>query len=164
MSRQSDGIYGKYGVYGSLAYDFRPEGNEGSGDYCRTKSPSLPTNRRIAPGSSPAFGVACVLCAVLLAAGLMARSSLVVISDETAQLQTEIEELLDEQTRLKIRHEKAFPLAETEEYATEVLGMKKPASGQIIYIDIVPMDEEAGNNVTGEKGNIFSFLREYFPG
>lgn len=164
MARHNNDIYGKYGVYGSLAYDFKPIGNENSGEYCKSTE-NVPSHKIRSRGVlSPAFAVACLLCVVLLAAGLLSRSSLVVLSEETSSLHEEIEELLDEQSRLKIRHEKAFPLAATEAYATEVLGMQKPASQQIVYIDILSEAEEVQSAESSQKAGLFSLIREYFPG
>jgi len=141
MTRQTNGIYGKYGVYGSSAYDFKVIGNESSVEYCKNYK-NAPLKRSSGSCKSPAFAVACILCVVLLVFGLMSRSSIVILSEDTSILQAEIAELLDEQRRLKIRHEKAFPMAATEEYATEILGMQNPAPQQIVYIDISSASEE----------------------
>ena len=146
MARQSEEIYGKYGVFGQKAYDFRSCGNEGPGFYSPKRAAATRAKRTKSP-VSPALPVGCLLCVILLGAALASRSSLLILSQETVALQQEIGELLDEQTELKIRHETEFSLAETEKYAIEILGMQKPAAGQIEYIDIPSRsaDDESGS-------------------
>jgi len=157
-------IYGKYGIYGSNVYDFKSTGNESPGDYC-CNSGSVSNGaapRRARP--SPAFGVACALCLVLLITGLVSRSGLVDLSQETYELRNEINTLVEEQTRLKIRHEMSFSLAETERYAIDVLGMQKPGPDQISYIELEKPSSENSEQENREEFDFVSIIREIFPG
>lgn len=164
MSSGSKSPYGYYGVYGSLAYDFRPVGNERAGDYSRVdKSPPKKKVRR-ARRTSPALITGSALCAVLLLCGLMAQSALVELSDKAVAAQQEIEGLLQEQTRLKIEHSMAFQPEETERYAIEELGMRKPTAEQICYIDTMPPMSEADIENTELSWSLWNMIREYLPG
>ncbi len=165
MAKSGKSPYGRYGVYGSLAYDFKAIGNERAGDYSKAEKPKGKRRPRRKALSSPALAVAAVLCAVMLFAGLMSQSALVALSDETVAVQNEINELLERQTELKIRHENAFSLADTERYAIDVLGMQKPSAEQICYIDISEADAQAKEDSdNGSMLDFLSMLSEYFPG
>ena len=161
MAVKSKDIYGRYGVYGSLAYDFKTSHTFPEDAYSVISEKKKKNHRK--KTKSPALLVSCILTAALLFTGVMLRSSMVVLSEEVYSLRNEVENLLEEQTKLKISHEKAFPLQETEKYAIEFLGMQKPMPYQIIYIDVDELKEET--LISGEEKNInfFSFLREYFP-
>lgn len=165
MAQGGRSPYGRYGIYGSLAYDFRPIGNERAGQYSTVKAPKPRKRARKRPVRSPAFAVSAVLTAVLLFTGLMAQSSLVALSDETVSVQRELDELLGEQTKLKIEHAAAFLPAETEQYAIDVLGMRKPGADQIYYIDTdVSLSGEAESEDESFAQWLLSTISEYFPG
>ena len=51
-----------------------------------------------------------------------------------ARTETRIEELTEERARLEIERTESLGLAELEDYATRVLGMQRPACGQIVTI------------------------------
>jgi len=155
-------IYGYYGVYGSLAYDFRPIGNERAGEYSGNAAGKQKKKTKCRAGGSPALLISSVLCIVLLITGLLGRSQTVVLSDEVSTLKKEIAELNAQQTKLKIEHASAFLPGETEAYAIEKLGMKKPGADQIIYIELVDRSEQIVEN-TAPK-DFWSVIREYLPG
>ena len=161
MAVKSKDIYGRYGVYGSLAYDFKTSYKLPEDSYSVVSEKKNRDHRKKI--KSPALIVSCVLAAALLFTGVMLRASMVVLSEEVYSLRNEVEKLLEEQTKLKISHEKAFPLLQMENYAIEILGMHKPLPYQIIYVDVGEAKEES--IITREEKNInfFSFLREYFP-
>ena len=161
MAVKSKDIYGRYGVYGSLAYDFKTSYNISEDAYSVISEKKKRNHRKIT--KSPALLVSCILTAVLLFTGVMFRSSMVVFSEEIYSLRNEVGNLLEEQRKLKISHEKAFPLEQTEKYAIEVLGMKKPLPYQIIYIDVGEAEDESLISNEEKNINFFSFLREYFP-
>lgn len=84
--------------------------------------------------------VLAVLCALmaalLLCAGILLRAELTAQNDRLNELRAELSEAREESTRLRIEYESLFDLAELEEYAKNVLGMKKPDSEQIIKTEI----------------------------
>ncbi len=164
MAGRGEDIYGKYGIYGRDAYDFKTTGNEIQGEYGSSIKMTKAEKTNFSDKPSPAMSIACLLCAVLLFTGLMFRSSLIILSQETVAVQEEIEELLDEQTMLKIRHEMAFSLAETEEYAIDVLGMRKPVAAQVSCVDIVEGTEETLADEAREEKKFLSIIRAYFSG
>ena len=161
MAAKKQDFYGRHGVYGSAAYDFKYTPFSSEDDYCVLSEKNSRDNRK--KTKSPALFISCLLTAALLFSGLMARSSMVVAAEEIHTLQSEIETLLEEQTRLKISHEKAFPMEQTENYAIEVLGMQKPMPYQIVYIDVASPNHENFDKRDSKIENPFSFLREYFP-
>lgn len=150
--------------YGSLAYNFQPSGNEcprlyGMLPQKKKKQISMP-----ARNSSPALFVGLALCVIFLFTALMLRASLVLVSEETLLLESRISELREQQTDLKISHAEVFSLEETERYAVEVLGMKKPGMDQIRYLDFpieTELDQSEKENVDRD---ILTLLKEYFPG
>ena len=165
MPKSGKSPYGPYGVYGSLAYDFKPIGNERPGQYSAAKAGTKPrAAKRKRTAASPAVAVGAVLCALIFSTGLLLRAETVELSHESVEMQNEIEELLDEQTFLKIRHAAAFSPEETERYATEELGMQKPGAHQIYYIDIPELVIEDGDGETHLPWKLLSMLREYLPG
>lgn len=156
--------YGYYGVYGSLAYDFRPVGNERPGTYSGKAARKRKIKIKRRAGISPALVVSALLCLAMVIVALMCRNDLIIISEEAHQLSEEIAALAQEQKRLKIEHAMAFSPAETERYAIEELGMRKPAAHQLFYIDVpepVSVDEPEAE---APAGDILSRVRAYFPG
>lgn len=164
MSKSGKSPYGPYGVYGSLAYDFKPIGNERAGQYSAPKAPRKQGAAKRKGAASPAIAVAAALCVLIFAAGLLLRAETVELSDKSVALQNEIDELLSQQTFLKIEHAAAFSPEETERYATEELGMQKPGAHQIYYIDIPELASEAEEQETNLPWMLLSMLREYLPG
>jgi len=165
MYRKGKVPYSQAVNYIAGAYDFRHFGDEGPGDYCRMQEAKANTKRKKKRLRSPAMAVASILCVVLLFAGIMSQAELVAISNETVAVQKSIDELMHEQTFLKIRHEMAFSLEETEQYAIDVLGMKKPSAQQIQTIDVSETEsKDTQQNEDDEGRDILSQLKEYFPG
>ena len=172
--------YGQNAVYGSLAYDFSNPALYPELDYSRPLDIPAPpktqervvtravprTKQRIAP--TAILGFACA--AVMLVFALMAQIQLTAVSDETAQLETKLAELETEQTRLLIDYESAFNLTEIEEYAIGTLGMQKPRSDQIYYIEggapdkavILETAQTEEPGLFDRIGEFLSGLGEYF--
>lgn len=165
MSQRRKSPYGKYGVYALPSYDFHDEGLAHSDQYSRKADvrPKKVSKKTIS--RSPALVISVALCVLMLFAALSLQSQLVSLSYETVEVRREIDQLLDEQTKLKIRHGMSFSLADTEQYAIDVLGMQKPSPEQIYYID-VDCDgyTESADTVKRGDNSILSMLREYFPG
>lgn len=92
-----------------------------------------------------AGAVLTVLCAVMaalmLCAQVLLRAQLTERNDRLNELEDELSQAQEINTRLKIEYESLFELEELEEYAKNVLGMKKPDSGQIIKTEIPAGDK-----------------------
>ncbi len=151
-------------THGSLAYNFQPNGNECPGVYGMLPQKKKKQNTMPARNTSPALFIGIALCVVLVYLSLMLRASLVSVSEEMRVLEIRINELTDQQIGLKLRHAEVFSLEETEQYAIEILGMKKPGIDQIRYVNF---PNEANNVQSDENDNewdVLSLLKEYFSG
>lgn len=151
-------------THGSHAYNFKPIGNECPGVYGMLPQKKKKQKTMPARSTSPALFVGIALCVILVYLSVMMRASLVSVSEETCLLESKINELIRQQTGLKLRHAEIFSLEETEIYAVEVLGMKKPGLEQIRYVDF---PDECGNAQLEENNsgwNVLSILKEYFSG
>lgn len=145
--------YGQGAVYGSLAYDFNnpalnPEYEEHWSVQHQVESPAIEEEQaqaQTAPKTMQAIApfsvIGLVLAAVLFVFALMAQIQLTTVSDEAVALTDKIAQLETEQTRLRIEYESAFNLTEIEEYAISELGMQKPRSDQIFYLDSATPDK-----------------------
>ena len=183
QSEQSNN-YNAGAVFGSLAYDFthpefyteftmdepiaqaQPEVEERVEP--KVKAAAKPVARPV-----PRAVLAAVSCfmvvGVLLFSLLSAHIQLAGISDEAAHLEEKINALKLQQDKLLITDESAFNLAEIEEFAIASLGMQKPRSDQVFYIDnsapdvaIVLTPEGDGGGFADRFGDLFSSLGEYF--
>ncbi|MCL1828143.1 MAG: cell division protein FtsL [Oscillospiraceae bacterium] len=168
-------VNGKYTPFGNLAYDslnpaaevelprekskgisFRPKREYEKSITAKT---FFRPKQHVAPTAVIGFAGAAVLIVFLL----MARIQLTAVSNESAILETQIMQLKTEQTRLLIEYESAFNPSEIEEYAMEFLGMQKPGSDQVIYIDagasdkvVIPKTETSVYN--GFMSRLFNFI------
>ncbi len=79
--------------------------------------------------------VAAVFSVVLLVLSLLCSVELASVNDRAAELEKETENLKTENQILLIQCENSISLEELESYAVNVLGMQRPAPGQIRYID-----------------------------
>lgn len=128
--------------------------------------PEAPKKRR---AINPLSVIGFLAAAALLIFSLLDRVALTEISDQCSQLETKIEELEDARARLLIEYESAYNLTEIEDYAINQLGMQKPGSDQIRYINGIARDRAVILAPTEEElsftdkisGFLFS-LREYF--
>ena len=77
------------------------------------------------------FAPVLLLSAVLL---LFSYMKLNTLSDQSAAMVTQLQELKTDQTRLQIRYESTFDLAEVETYAKTVLGMVKAGADQTTFV------------------------------
>ena len=91
------------------------------------------------------------LAAVLLVFSLMARVQFTVASDTAAQLESQINELTEQKSRLTIAYESALNLTEIEDYAINNLGMQKPHSDQVVYVNGTSKDKAV--ILSGDSGN-----------
>ncbi len=77
------------------------------------------------------FAPVLLLSAVLL---LFSYMKLNTLSDQSAAMVVQLQELKADQTRLKIKYESTFDLAEVETYAKTVLGMVKAGADQTTFV------------------------------
>lgn len=176
------GAYGQEFVYGSVAYDLgsrdfveqlpiereletaappRVEEQSAAG----TVTAARASSQAIAPFSI--IGFACV--AVFMVFMLMSYIRLTSVSENSVALERRLSELEVEQTRLLIDYESAFNMTEIEEYATSVLGMQKPRSDQVFYVDGSAPDkaeiieeETQKSGALGMIDDLLESLGEYF--
>ena len=168
--------YGQGAVYGSLAYDFnhpelyqeeysaapervaRPKPRTQTQTKVHTRArPAVHTKQSIAPASIAGMLIAAFLCAI----AIMAQAQLVGISADSVSLQSELEQLEEQQAKLKIRYESAFNMSDIEDYAIKSLGMQKPQADQIYYIDTSAPDKAvviAGEEESGFVDSVSDFL------
>ena len=81
------------------------------------------------------------------------------ISNEIVEMKKQISELETEQVSLRTKYEQAFDLATVKETA-EAAGMRQPADGQIIYIDLPGEDQAVTVGQPDESvlAKVFSML------
>lgn len=165
-------------VYGSLAYDLTAEAFFPDSTYEEPDIFSKPKVEeevrvkavpRVQQALAPTaiLGFACA--AVMLVFTLLAQIQLTQISDEAMKLQSALSELELEQARLLIDYESAFNLTEIEEYAMNALGMQKPRSDQVFYVDGSAPDKaeilqntDEGGNLTDRFSDLLTSLGEFF--
>lgn len=170
--------YPQSAVNGSLAYDLsRPAAEE----YLYSAPVDIPAaprvTERVVPETvavpkqaiSPFAVLGFALAAVVLVISLMARTQLTVASQQVSDLESQYAALQDEQDKLLIRYESAFNLTEIEDYAIHELGMQKPRSDQMYYINssaqdrAVVLGEQAQDVGLADRfGDFLSSLVEYF--
>lgn len=173
--------YGEGAVYGSLAYDFNNPELYPDMSYepaPEIAAPSLEQTSESAAQTAAARSVQSVaptailgfICAaVMLILYLVVNIQLTTVSDEAVHLNNQLEELELEQTRLRIAYESVFNLAEIEEYAIGELGMQKPRSDQIYYVDssapdkaVVLNAEDDSDTVGWRLSDTLDIIGEYF--
>lgn len=158
--------YGQGAVFGSLAYDFdnpelyreeystaqpaarpkaRPQTAVRTRVHTRAKT-AVHTRQSLAPASVLGMFVAAFLAVV----AILAQAQMVGISSQSVKLQSQLAELEEQQSKLRIAYESAFNMAEIEDYATHILGMQKPRADQIFYIDTSSPDKAV---VVAQGGN-----------
>jgi hypothetical protein len=91
------------------------------------------------------------------------------ISSETVTLQARLEELTEEERKLKISYEDVFDVNEVEAYATNVLGMTKLGQDQITTISsdnqdkaVIVDDGGDGSDTKESMGSFLASLVAYF--
>lgn len=73
--------------------------------------------------------------AAMLVLTLMTNIECASLNDTAAQLSSEISALEAENKQLQAEYDNSLSLEELEKYASEVLGMRHPAPGQIVYTE-----------------------------
>jgi len=174
--------YGNNATYGSLAYDVnRPERYRERLDRPVDRQiiiPAAPKIReevasaarvRTIQGISPLAIIGYLCAAILVVFTLMAKVQLTEVTDASANLEQQLNELSVSQNRLLINYEKAFNMTEIEEYATSQLGMQRPRDEQVFYLDsavpdkAVIIDEKDTKDGFGDRiMDALSSIAEYF--
>ena len=168
---------GETPVYGNLArsspdpeirrealYDMPPDDSSAAEEAEKPEIRSVPrTKQHIAPAAVLGF----IIAAGMIISLLTVRIRLTEISNESAILESKIEQLKTERKRLLIEYESAFNPAEIEEYAINVLKMQKPGSDQLFYIDagasdkvVIPKDDSSGDGYLSVFSDLTSGLRQ----
>ena len=182
--------YASGAVYGNVAYDVP----RAAGGYALPQERELPSpqeqqrerieerlrareNARVrAREEGQTFGVpllgvvGMLVVAALLIFTLFGYVELAELSGETTNVKNSIAELEEVNTNLKIKCETEFSLMDVEAYATNVLGMIKPAAtGSTSHTltrndkaEILAEDETAG--ILSAIRGLFSSVAEYFGG
>lgn len=102
------------------------------------------------------------VCAVLLVMLLQSYMDLTAVSNETANLEKQVTELREENSRLEIECESVFNMEEVEQTAHSVIGMVKADADQVTYLRstsddmAVVMDPPAGETTLEKSAG---FLR-----
>ena len=178
MAAAAERKYGQGAVFGSLAYDFnnpelypeeyteaqpktRPQTRTEIHTRART---AVHTRQSIAPVSI----VGMLVAAFLVVTAILAQAKIVGISSRSVELRQELEQLEEQQAKLRIAYESAFNMAEIEDYAIHSLGMQKPRADQVFYIDTSSPDKAvvvAGGDDVGFVDRVSDYLSgiaEYF--
>ena len=169
----------KYYADGSLAYEITQPVEE---EYFYSVDPmdlpeapelelpaaqELPVPRQyVSPGAVLGAMVAVVMLVFLM----LAQVRLSIASKDALALENQVKELQAQQADLEISYETAFNLTELEDYAVNELGMQKPRSDQIFYVDggaedhTVILDETARQIGWADRvGDFLCRIAEYFP-
>ncbi|MGI5978411.1 MAG: hypothetical protein ACOX66_02795 [Oscillospiraceae bacterium] len=172
----------KYGVdttYGNLAYDYDltaplHTGRPVDRQVIIPRGPAVedevvPAQRvRTRQAVAPMAIVGYLCAAVLLVFTLMAKIQLTEVTDQSARLESQLEQLKTEQNRLLISYEKAFNTTEVETYATTQLGMQRARDDQIYYLDssvpdkAVVIEPKDDNSFASRVRAALDSLAEYF--
>ncbi|MBQ9412313.1 MAG: hypothetical protein IJU29_04335 [Oscillospiraceae bacterium] len=160
------------------AFDNVADGYDGTELYAPERTEEACTPETTADAAAPAAlrqGIAPftviggLFAAFILVVAIIAQAGLFPRSSENLELQAEIKELREEQTRLRIAHEQAFDIPALEAYARDTLGMREPLPDQTAYIDTSPPDRavviarETGDSFTDRLGDFLSGLAAYLP-
>ena len=93
-------------------------------------------------------------CAVLLLSSYMRLNTL---SDESAAMVRELQELKSAHNRLKIQYESTFDLSEVETYAKSALGMVKAGADQTTFVRSTEGDKA---QILGDQGFLADWARK----
>ncbi len=158
--------YASNGVYGSLAYDLdrlntaeapayapgvKSAPRRKSGEKVRVRAQALAAPKI---AFSPFAVIGYAVSAVMLVLVLFSYIKLNDISNEANVLNEQLNGLLEEETKLQIRHESVFNLYEVEEYAKNTLGMVKADGSQIQYVNSSASDKAVILSNDGGEMNI----------
>ncbi len=164
--------YAPRATYGSVAYDLNAipayDEPELDGAPVREKAKSHAKAKNV-QGLSLVGMMSFAAAAVLAVFILLANLQLTVVSSEASELQSQLEELQNQERMLRIRYESAIDLNEIDQYATSVLGMVKANETQINLENAagedraeILIDDAGKNSAWSEFRTFMSSLLEYF--
>ena len=176
--------YRRSSTYGSLAYDLDALARERQLDDAgrlperkqRPAQPEIQTAQRRRPAAraavrpSPVVVLGTLVIAGMVIALMLCYVKLTGISDNVSSIKREISALEEQHIALLTEYERTFDLAAVKA-AAEAVGMSKPSSGQIQYIDLSGADSvevyaaggaAALNGFTARVEDIWAYILEYF--
>ena len=176
MAAQKKYRYGQGAVNGSLAYDYDKPALEPEYEYGRPLD--IPARPRVKEevvagtqvltrqGVSPFALLGFAIAAVLIVMTLIARVQFTQASAEAATLQSQLDQLTEQQSKLTIAYESALNLTDIENYAINTLGMQKPQADQIRYINSSAQDKAEVLDGTAaaaadDSGDMLKSIKEY---
>lgn len=127
---------------------------------------ALPVPRQsVSPGAILGAAAAVVMVVFLV----MAQVRMSIANKDVLALENQIKTLQAQQDDLEISYETAFNLTELEDYAVNELGMQKPRSDQIYYVNgagedrTVILDDAARQSSWADRvGDFLCRIAEYF--
>lgn len=143
MARNDASKYREFYVHGTAAYNRQVAPSE----IVRDEPIYVPPRKRIEEtvaantqaltkqSLSPMVMLGFVIAVAMLVFCLIARIEFTTVSAEAAELQSQLNQLTEDNSRLTIKYESALNLAEVEDYAVNTLGMQRPSTDQIIYVN-----------------------------
>ena len=160
-------------VFGSLAYDLTRRAPDRD-EYAR---PARQPDRQPEPAAAPAprpqnreknarhtaaaLCLGCATAGILLVTALFGQMRLTALNDRAVAAEAQAETLRARQTMLRIQYEETFDLAQIEDYAVNELGMQRPRSDQICYVEADAPDKAtvlAGSGAENAGERVFAFL------
>ena len=168
----------KYYADGSLAYEITQPVEEeffysvdptelpDAPELEQPKAAAIPVPRQaVAPGAILGAAAAVVMLVLLV----LSQVRVSIANKNVLALENQIKTLEAQRDDLEISYETAFNLTELEDYAVNELGMQKPRSDQIYYVNgsgadkAVILDEDARQSSWVDRvGDFFCHLAEYF--
>jgi predicted PurR-regulated permease PerM len=123
-----------------------------------THRPAHRTTRKVQKGYGISlFAVAgFAFVVVMMVFVLLAYVKFNEVTSQSAQLETKLEQLNEEERKLKIAYEDAFDVNEVEAYATNVLGMTKMADSQVATVDSTASDKAVVVGTPQKDGSLGS--------
>jgi len=128
------------------------------------KAPSPRSSRRAQRyyGVSLSAAVGFAVVAVLLVFVLLAQVKYAEVTSETVALQKTLDQLSEEERKLRIRYEQVFDVNQVAQYATNQLGMTRPVGSQMETISATAKDEtvvaDAKKRTPRQSENMATFL------
>lgn len=118
------------------------------------------TQRYYGVSLSAAVGFAVV--AVLMVFVLLAQVKYAEITSETVALQKTLDQMSEEERKLRIKYEQVFDVNQVAQYATDQLGMTRPTGSQVETISATAKDEavvaDAKKKTPRQSENMATFL------
>lgn len=145
--------YARNSTYGNVAYDLNIVDNTALAaapaveyEYPETQEIFVRKVRETAveesrQGVSLFAVVSFAVLTVLMVLILMAYVQLTAINTQTTELREQLEQLQEDKSRLVLKYENVFDMAEIESYALDVLGMEKIAEDQITVLENIKSDK-----------------------